>query len=439
MNFRLVLLSLLSVVFFSACKKQSDNVFLTNEGTIGFDGYSFTDSLSLWTSTVREDSLKTDSLSHNLLGVINDPVLGRSEAASFFQFKLPQLNKVIRTETLDSAVLIIQFTSATAYYGDLNAATSFKVYELTEDMKGTVTHSNQGYSYDALKPVGSFSGKLRLSDSLSITELGNTVKVAPGIAIRLSAEFAQRLFDADNNQLSSSDNFLQYIKGLAIVPDANPAIGSGVIAAINMQGTFSKIRVHYNGNLQSDFRVIDGARRFTRYTVNGQSSEVMRQKANPKSNFDTVFVQAMAGAKTHIRIPHLFGVIQNNQKKISVGKAELIIRPLAGSYASPFTLPSRLLLLQPNPENNLNAGIIDLLEPFYGGSYNAVSNEYRFNITRHIQSLFSDYQLRGKNSNLGFFLITPSDFPIAPARMVVDARKKISNSGVEFKLVYTEL
>lgn len=439
MNFRLVSFLLISVVYFSSCKKQNDNVFLRNEGTLGFDGYSFTDSFSLFTSTVREDSLITDSLSHNLIGVINDPVFGLSRAASYFQFRLPQVNKVIRTETMDSLVLFMQFTSTSAYYGDLNSVASFKVYALTESMNSSVIYSNQSYSYDISKPIGSYTGKLDLDDSLDITELGNKVKVAPGISIKLDTAFARTIFNANTADLSSSESFLQLFKGLAIVPDANPGVGSGVIVAFNMKGSGAKLRMYYNGNLQSDFIVNDESRRFTSYNVSNQSTAVTKQKSNSKSNFDTTFVQTMAGAKTHIRIPYLMGVIKNKAQKISVGKAEIIIRPLAGSYSSPFTLPTRLLLLQPNPENNLNTGIIDVFEPFYGGSYNAISNEYKFNITRHVQSLFTDYQLHGKNSNLGLFLITPSDKPIAPSRIILDTRKGIVNAGIEFRLIYTEL
>ena len=147
----------------------------------------------------------------------------------------------------------------------------------------------------------------------------------------------------------------------------------------------------------------------------------------------------MAGAKTKIQFPNLFSIITSNSKKISIGKAEIIIRPLAGSFSTPFSLPTRLLLLRPDPTTNLNAGIIDLIEPFYGGKYNSITNEYRFNITRHIQSIFTDYQLYGKNSNNGLFIVAPSDNPIMPSRIVLDTKKQQNNAGIEFELVYTEL
>jgi hypothetical protein len=438
-NFRIVSLLTLTIVFLFSCKKQDNNVFLTNEGTLGFDGYSYNDSLTLLTKTVREDSIKTDSLSHNLIGIINDQTFGKYEAISFFQFKIPQLDKVISTETLDSAVLFIQFTSKTAYYGDLNSSTSFKVYELSEAMNSSVSHSNQSYTYNPTE-VGSFVGKFQLEDSVPIMELGKPIKMAPGISIKLSSALASKLFNASSANLSSQENFLQFFNGLAIVPDANPSSGSGVIAALNMRGTFSKLRIYYNDSLQSDLAVIDGARRHTQYIINNQSAAITNQKSSAKTaNFDSTFIQSMVGAKTHIQIPYLFSTITSSSKKISIGKAELIIRPIAGTFSSPFDLPDRLLLLQPNPDNNLNAGIIDLLEPFYGGDYDATNNEYRFNTTRHIQSLYTDYQLNGIDNNRGLFLLAPSDFPIAPSRMFVDTRKGIPNQGIEFKLIYTEL
>jgi hypothetical protein len=148
---------------------------------------------------------------------------------------------------------------------------------------------------------------------------------------------------------------------------------------------------------------------------------------------------AMTGAKTFIQLPKLFNIVPTNGKLISVGKAEVVIRPLAGSYNAAFTLPKRMLLFVKDKETGLNAGMIDMLEPFYGGTYNATKNEYRFNITRYIQSLYTDYQLKGTDNNLGLYLAIPSDSPVAPSRIMIDAKKGGSGSGIEFKLIYTEL
>jgi hypothetical protein len=438
-NFRTACALILSIVFITACKKQDDNVFLQNETTAGFEGYSYVDSLKIQTCTVREDSLKTDSLSHNLLGIINDPDFGVYTASSFVQFKLPQLGNVISSNTLDSAVLFLQFTSNTAYYGDINSDVTFNVFELSESMNNTISHSNQTYNYDP-NPIGTFTGRLNVTDSLTQRSLGKSIKGAPGISIKLSSAFAQKLFNANSSNLSSQDNFLSFLKGIALVPVSIPAVGKGAIAAINLKGSFTKIRVYYNDTMQSDFNVQTDSKRFSSYAITGQGAQIMLQKSFAgNANFDTTFVMAMAGAKTKIKLPNLFSIIKNNGKLISVGKAEVIIRPLAGSNTSIFPLPTRLLLFSQDEATGLNAGLIDLIEPFYGGSYNSANNYYKFNITRYIQSLFTDYQNKGVNNNRGLFLTIPSDFPVAPSRLMIDARKGLQNAGIEFRLVFTEL
>lgn len=439
MNFRTACALLVSIVFLTNCKKQNDNVFLENETTSGFEGYGFIDSLHVQTCTVNEDPLKSDSLSHNLVGIINDPEFGIYTSSSFAEFKLPQLGKVISGNTLDSAVLFLQFTSPTAYYGDLNSEVSFNVYELDESMNSGISHSNQTYNYKST-PIGTFTGKYRIADSLYVRSLGKTIKAAPGIAIQLTSAFAQKLFNATANDLSSQDNFLSFMKGIAIVPSAVPSSGQGAIAAFNLRGSLSMIRVYYSDTLQSDFTVQSDSRRFSAYSFTSQGSQLTAQKQNNANNdFDTTFVMAMAGAKTKIKLPNLFSIIKNNGKYISVGKAEVIIRPLDGSKTTAFPLPTRMLLFSQDETTGKNAGVIDLIEPFYGGYYNADNNYYKFNITRYIQGLFTDYQIKGKDNNRGLFLVIPSDFPIAPSRIKIDARKGIPNSGIEFRLVFTEL
>ncbi len=448
MKYSFLIFFILIGFFFTSCKKKVDNVFLVNEGTVGFDGNGYTDSFTLLTSTIREDSLKTDSLSNNLIGVINDPFFGNYHARSFFQFNLPELGKVISSGTLDSVVLFMQYTSKTAYYGDLNSELSLNVYELNTALSASnAAYSNQNYGYIAT-PIGSYTGKLKVNDSIKIRDLAKKVTIAPTLAIKLSASFANKLFNANSTDLASQTAFLDLFKGLVIVPNTSPVSGNGAMAAVNMYAAFSKIRVYYNDTMQSDFKVLDDSRRFSQYYVSNQNSEITKQKAaGKKANFDTTFLQSLTGAKTRISIPYLLKILRKNKDNqtipISVAKAEIIIRPVAGSYGTTTQLPARLLLLQPHPTTGLNAGIIDALafEPFYGGAYNATLNGYKFNITRHIQNLFIDYQRQpnGIDNNNGLFLIIPTDNPIAPSRMMVDTRKKIPNAGIEFKLYYSEL
>ena len=435
MKFRLTGVIILSLLLIAACKKQSDNVFFDSDGALGFDGYLYNNQLDLLTRTVREDSLKSDSLSHNLIGIINDPNFGTYKASSFFQFRLPQLNNVLSANTLDSVVLMMQYTSTIANYGDLSSTVSLDVYELTEAMGSAVTHSNQTYAYNA-SSAASYTGRFAPSDSTNVRQGKSIVRVAPTLKIKLGNTLANKLFNATSTDLSSQTNFLNFFKGIAVVPKGN----SQVISAFNLKGTHSKIRIYYNDSMYNDFKVTDESERFTKYEFNSLSPEILKQRSAAKTqNFDTTYVLAMGGSKMHIQLPNLFSIIKDSSKRVVIGKAELFIRPVAGTFQSPFTLPTRLLCFQPNPVNNTNAGILDLTEFVFGGDLNKVTNTYKINITRHIQNLFVQYQSKGDNLNRGLFITIPSDNPIAPSRLMIDTRKGLENAGIEFKLYYTEL
>ncbi|MBC7426737.1 MAG: hypothetical protein H7321_09400, partial [Bacteroidia bacterium] len=117
-------------------------------------------------------------------------------------------------------------------------------------------------------------------------------------------------------------------------------------------------------------------------------------------------------------------------------KAEIIFKPLAGSYNAPFSLPKRLVLFQPDPNTGLNYLILDYLNNT--GEYDAINNQYKFNVTRHVQNLFNDKIFRNTDNNLGFYLAIPSDSPLTPSRIALDTRKGIAG-GFALKLYYTKL
>lgn len=435
MRNKLFLLPVLIVFLVSSCKKQKNNVFLNNNQNSGFNGVGYVDTFKLITRTVREDSLKTDSLSYNLIGSINDPTFGVYKAETFFELALPQFGNVISSKKFDSAVLFLQYTSTIAHYGDLNSIQNLEVVELNESMTASKQYSNNSYNVSPTV-IGTYNGKFTPTDSSKYRNFKKIETIAPTLKITLSNAFGNKLFNASSSDLSSQASFLNYIKGIGIRVIGTPSSNSGAITSINLKGTFSKVRVYYDDTTHSDFVINPDSKRISTYQVSNQSSEIIKQKTN-KFNFDTGFVQSLTGAKLKIEIPNLFKIISN--KTIAVNKAEIYIRPLAGTNTSPFKIPSRLLLLQPNASNNLNAGIIDLIEPFYGGTYNSVSNYYKFNVTRHIQDLFIDKQLKGIDNNRGFFLIIPTDNPVTPSRLFVDTRKGLKDVGIEFKLYYAEL
>lgn len=436
MKFKNLIILFLAVVFLNSCKKKDGNVYFDSEGTLSYDGLVFSDSLTLLTKTVREDSLKTNALEHNLIGVLNDPDFGTSQSNSFFQFLLPTLNNVISNKRLDSAVLMLNYTSSIAFYGNLQNQVTVNFYELTEKMGTTITHSNQSYQYDN-NPIGTFSGRFNPKDSVFIRQGKNLVKIPATLKVKLSNAFASKLFNANSSQLSSQNNFAEFMKGIAAIPTGS----DGAMAAFNLNSSNTKIRVYYDDSSYSDFVFNTECKKFSQYLISNQNSNIVQQKqASKTQDFTSTYVQSLTGAKTQVMFPHLLSMISNPNKRIVISKAELIIRPKAGTFSDPFTLPRRMRCLP----TDLSDSIIridndELYVGVYGGAFLSATNRYVFNITKYIQNIFTVYQNTGQNKNKGVYVFIPTEAPIAPSRIIIDAQKKIPNAGIELKIHYTEL
>ena len=144
----------LSVFFIAAALLTS----CSDPSTVGIDlvpdatgGTTFyTDTITIETSVIREDSLKTDeSLAlFNLAGSYTDPVFGLSRASFYAQFRLPNNNANFSfgsSPVLDSVVLTLAYAD---YYGDTVTQQQFEVYRLDESMfKDSSYYSNDALLY----------------------------------------------------------------------------------------------------------------------------------------------------------------------------------------------------------------------------------------------------------------------------------------------------
>ena len=83
-------LGLFTLLLTAGCR--SDDDLLNLNATSGQIQGIVNDSMSLVAYTINEDSLKTDSLRSNLLGAMNDPEFGKSEASVATQIQLPEIN-----------------------------------------------------------------------------------------------------------------------------------------------------------------------------------------------------------------------------------------------------------------------------------------------------------------------------------------------------------
>jgi len=127
---------------------------------------TFTDTVTIISNTVKEDSLRTDTLfSKHLLGNYNDPVFGKSQASIYTQVLLPTNNVNFGDSLkLDSIVLTLAYNG---FYGDTSIPQTVEVYELNEDLSvGNEYYSDQDF---IIKPtlLGSKTFVPNLTDSVA--------------------------------------------------------------------------------------------------------------------------------------------------------------------------------------------------------------------------------------------------------------------------------
>jgi hypothetical protein len=396
------------------------------------------DTFSVYSYTVREDSVKTDSLSRAILGAMYDPEFGVSVASLYTQALLPEINLNFgTTPSLDSIVLILKYESGIASYGNLKTSQELDVYKLAESLLPEKQYYHNNAILKGAK-IGSYSGKFSPSDSVTIKQNNVDVKVAPHLRIRLDDAFGNEFLNASPSSFSGYTAFLDFFKGLAVIPKSSVvSSGTGAIVPLDLISNFSALVLYYNDSSKKEFPISSGAQKVLLYDHPIMHSDILNQFNNP-GNTSISYVQAMGGAKSKVLIPNLKNLVADGGK-IVVQEASITLFPLAGSVTSDYPAPLRLFLFQPNSSDGGDSPIVDLTDYIfppegwsntvnYGGNYNSSTGGYTFHFSRHLQQL-----LDGKIQNRGFYITIPNDFPITPSRL------KIDNTRTKVKIVYTKL
>ena len=82
LSFNRAILAIIFALSLASCNKEPDLIGIDLLPDSDYLNLSFTDTSTIIAYTVREDSLRTDELSANLLGYMNDPVFGNVDRKS---------------------------------------------------------------------------------------------------------------------------------------------------------------------------------------------------------------------------------------------------------------------------------------------------------------------------------------------------------------------
>ncbi|HEU4716412.1 MAG TPA: DUF4270 family protein [Bacteroidia bacterium] len=420
----------------ASCKKDTDigaNLQPQNE----LINLLTTDTTSLLTYTVPEDSVRSDKSPTVQLGCLNDGNFGKTTASLFSQFVIPNNLTDINFGTgaaVDSLVLYMRYDFD--YYGDTMTTQTFNVYQMQDSISwDSAYYSNQRKSCFP-GSIGSASF-LPTPRSKSVVE-GDTVSGV--LRIPISNAWAQNFINwAAGGNMHSNSTLLQVFYGLWIVPDSNLASG-GALLRFTPQDTLTGLKMYYHNSTDTasfTFAINAGTAYYSyfQHNFNGisSSSPLYNQLHNPGANSDPeVYIQSAAGLKTKIEFPFLSDWMSSTAP-IAVNKAELIIKADPTQASNDLPINKQLYLVYLDSAGNSYV-LPDMFEnsTYYGGSVITTTSEYHINLARYFQEIVT-----GRTGNYGMYLKEIS--PVIEGRRAVLGSPNSTGYKMYLHLVYTRV
>lgn len=415
-------------VFFNSCKKDGE---LIPEFDSGNANVMKTDTFTILTSLVKEDSIRTDVSIYNLLGIYNDPIFGPTASSFYTQATLNGLNVDFGAgAVLDSAVLTLAYNGI---YGDSNAVISINVYEVTEQMSTSEGYySNQRLAFDNT-PIASTTFSPKIADSVLVAFEGGNV--APHLRINLGNTFGNKIFaESGTSNMATNANFTQFFKGFYLtttdsVQNTSLSSGQGAIAYFNTNSSLSTLTIYYNDTSKYDFIINSESAKYNRFDHNYTGTDVEAQLLGGGDS-TVSYIQTMAGVKTKIEVPHIKGLIKDGE--VVINKAELIVTIENGTDVNYPTIP--MLTIVSIDNNGQSVFLPDFFEglDFFGGALNSTEKTYTFNLPRHVHNMIYD-----SGSNNGMYLVATGQSITANRSVITTHKNQIAK--LKLNITYTKL
>lgn len=388
-----------------------------------------TDTLSVRAYSLPCDSVPTSISRQKILGVIDDPVFGKTRSSIYTEIRMEGTSMSLGSNPqLDSIHLVLKY--AGTHYGNLSTPLTLRVYELSENFhdQDTVLYSTNSISHvpDLItKDPNGFLVQPAPRDSVMV----DTILQAPQIRIPLSDVFGQKFIDSNETEaFESIPAFLDVFKGLFITVDedlsessgsGDASLGKGSMFHIDMIHFRTSVELFYSNDEKSSmirFPINDFAKHFTRVEHFGFDNVFESLRAQIVDQDESwgdslLFVQSLGHVRTKIELPFLDEL---KEKSWLINKAELVA-PVAEEYINDaYPAFPQMLLLRYEEDGDLNL-VYDysIGLDYFGGQFDETNNRYVFNITQYFQQLID-----GTYPNLGVAMLSFQDH-VNPGRVVL--------------------
>lgn len=331
------------------------------------------DTFKIETGTIKLDSIITSSTSRILLGSIIDDNFGHLTAQSYLQVKNSDFS-IDSDAVYDSIGFIMNYDKYV--YGDTTKVQTYKIHRILETFEpyegdNFYNTSSLEYDPDSLGELSFTPRPNRDSDSLYVP-----------MDDELGIEIFNKILD---NDINNSDDFIQYFKGLTIIPDIlsnNHILGFNVSTEPNIYGN-SSMRLFYtvddgdseDNDYYIDFVISGSGKQFNEIETDLtgtaiDSFEDSETIISSKNTEDQIYTQAGTGISSRIEIPSIKKLNEISDDGTTLS-AELTFSPLNGSYSDDKPLKDSLSVYIIDHKNR----IIDQLTNLAGTNSYAVLND----------------------------------------------------------------
>jgi len=247
-------ITLTALVLMASCHKNDSPVgvdILPNTDQLGA---AYAEILPTVSYSKFDDSTRTSNLtSSNLLGSVNDPVFGRTDASIYStfesQYSIPCNTGALGVNpVLDSAVLCLIYNTSVAFIGDTTQPLTIDVFPITQRIyRDSIYYSDRNIPYNKNASMIEGGSKVfypHLKTHYKINKDDAAPSAFPQLRLRLRKEFGEMLFNS--SYLCSYTNLQNAFNGLFISTNnsvlAQPSYGS--IFYVDMNLTSIKLYYH---------------------------------------------------------------------------------------------------------------------------------------------------------------------------------------------------
>lgn len=397
-----LLLSALVTISTSSCKKET--LQLGSDILPGGDFVSIkgVDTLSAFSYTMFNDSIRTDHPTKSYLGQDFDPFFGSTTSGFVSQIRLiPKWDGL--PFTVDSVKLYLRFLTQKG--GGTDVLHSLSLYEISNQIYTDSAY----YSRSPLKLTGFKVANIVLP-ALSPDSINQDVGLMlPDKGI----EFGNYLI-RDTTKLFYNNNipdFRSYFKGFyfQLDPSSEPMLLSlSLVYDLTTYYNYFVLYGHDNDGVEKDYSFILDAKNanaaYNRYDHDFKTATQGDKMAHINTTYrDTIsYLQSLNGVFTKISMPGLEKLKNSGTLgKIAVNRARLVVpfkftSTTTTYYAKSLPLSLRLRYKVKNgsrydvPDYSMGSSTTDLTHQFFDGTLDSVKNVYNFNIPAFVQSYLED-------------------------------------------------